>query len=168
MALPPAHTRGRCKILEQEELWSAERLQKIATDILFWCTNQNKSRSNHARVGKVVVGASAVTGLAALGLVAALPAKGRGVLVNFLGFWLPALATIRDTDMTKDHPNKPRAFTGYWVREDDRYKVIRAASIEGGRRTHYLKAFMGRMTHRVLTTLRAPTVRVITTTAGQP
>lgn len=70
------------------------------------------------RVWYVIVGASAVTGFAALGL-AALPAKGRGFLVNLIGFWLPAVATIGDTDKAMDHPNKPCSFTGYWVRADD-------------------------------------------------
>lgn len=65
-----------------------------------------------------MLGASVVTGFAVLGL-AALPAKGRGVLVNFFGFCLPAVATIKDMENVMDHSSKPWAFTGYWVRADD-------------------------------------------------
>lgn len=69
------------------------------------------------RVWYVIVGASAVTSFAAVGL-AALPAKGRGGLLNFLGFWLPAVATIGDMDQATDHRKAPWVFTGYWVRAD--------------------------------------------------
>lgn len=65
------------------------------------------------RVWYAMAGAIAVVGLAAL------PAKGRGVLVNCLGFWLPAVATIGDTEKGVDLPHNPSVYTGYWVREDD-------------------------------------------------
>lgn len=88
----------------------------MATETLLWCTNQyKKSQGNHARIWYVMVGASVVTGFAALGL-AALPAKGRALLVNFVGFGLPAVATIRDMDKSIGHSIQPGAFTGYWVR----------------------------------------------------
>eukprot|EP00752_Nemacystus_decipiens_P007354 g6576.t1 len=61
-----------------------------------------------------MVGASVVTGFATLGL-AALPEKGRELLVNFVGFGLPAVATVREMDESMDHSTKPGAFTGYWV-----------------------------------------------------
>lgn len=132
---PPAvHSRSRGAIPDEEGVvWSAERIHAMATETLLWCTNQYKrNRSNREGLWYVILGASVVSGFAALGL-AALPAKGRGFVVNCVGFWIPAVVTIRDTDRDVDTPNKPWAFTGYWVRADDTTLVYsRSTPIEGG------------------------------------
>lgn len=130
---PPTLMRGRGTIPDEELIWSAERIHKIATETLLWCTNHYKrSHSSHVRVWYIMVGASVVTGFVAVGL-AALPAKGRALLVNLVGFGLPAVATIRDGDKkSTDHPVKPGAFTGYWVRAERISNCCCKAPAEGG------------------------------------
>lgn len=113
---PPPPRPG--KFREQEEEWSAERIRTVAMETLSWCTKQYKSvaRSDQVGVPYFIVGVMMVTGFALLGLVAALPTKGRAVMVNTWGFLLPAIATIGEVDQAQDrHSKQPSTFTGYWV-----------------------------------------------------
>lgn len=120
---PAARGGGKLKLRKQEEgFWSAERIHALAAETLSWCTKKYKSvaRSDHHHqmgVPYIIVGVIMVTGFAVLGLVAALPTKGRAVIVNTWGFLLPAMATIGEKDQAQDHrrSKSPSIFTGYWV-----------------------------------------------------
>ncbi|CAN0133854.1 unnamed protein product [Ectocarpus sp. 12 AP-2014] len=97
------------------EGWSTERFHSLGSELVARCTEKYKTitrSSDHVGAPCVILGAMAMTAFAALGLVAALPMKGRGVLVNFWGFLVPALSTIGEIEKKAD--NKP-LFTGYWV-----------------------------------------------------
>lgn len=99
----------------EDEGWSTERIHSLGAELLARRIEKFKSitrSSDHAGAPYVILGAMAMTAFAALGLVAALPTKGRGVLVNFGGFLLPALSNIGEIDAKVDNKTP---FNGYWV-----------------------------------------------------
>lgn len=95
----------------------------IAKTLSWWTKKYNSiTNSDHVGAPYLILGSMTVVAFGGLGLVAAIPVKGRAVLVNFWGFSLPAMATIGEANTTKEHHGKaPSKFLGYWVSAGDHF-----------------------------------------------
>lgn len=103
---------------------SLDRLRTVAADCLTWCIGryasilrERQDEDTGLRDLALRGVAASIVGLAALGLVLALPVGGKAIVVNGCGFVFPALATAREVDeATKHGRNLSSAQSGYWVR----------------------------------------------------
>ncbi|CAM9390778.1 unnamed protein product, partial [Scytosiphon promiscuus] len=102
----------------EQASWTTERVHIGAAKTLSKWTKKYNSITGSDNLGApyLILGGITVAAFGALGLVAALPVKGRSVLVNFWGFFLPAMATVGDADTAKERRDKaPSKTHGYWV-----------------------------------------------------